>query len=298
MLSILIPVYNYEAFPLVCEVQAQATKAGIAFEILCFDDASTQRYTNNDKINELPHARYEVLETNIGRSKIRNLLAKTSRYHWLLFLDTDVLPKNKKLIATYLPYLDSEPKVVNGGILYQTIRPDKRRVFRWLYGSKREALSAKRRRKNPYLSLLTLNFAIHKSIFEKVAFNEEIPNLRHEDTLFSHDLMRAQVPIIHIKNPVYHLGIDVFETAIRKENESLIALKFLTDHKLLTPDYLRISKLFDRLKRLHLVGLFAVMHRATQSLLLANLSSAYPSLRIFDLYRIGYLCNLEKSGHV
>ena len=298
MLSILIPVYNYEAFPLVCEVQQQATKAGIAFEILCFDDASTQRYTNNDKINGLEHARYEILEANIGRSKIRNLLAKTARYNWLLFLDTDVLPKNKKLISNYLPYLDSEPKVVNGGILYQVIRPDKRRVFRWFYGRKREALSAKKRRKNPYLSLLTLNFAIHKSIFNKVAFNEEIPNLRHEDTLFSYDLMQAQIPIIHIKNPVYHLGIDVFQTAIRKENESLIALKFLTDHKLLAPNYLRISKLFDLLKKLHLVGLFAVMHRATRSVLLANLSSAYPSLRIFDLYRIGYLCNLEKNGNV
>jgi hypothetical protein len=191
---------------------------------------------------------YEILEANIGRSKIRNLLAKTARYNWLLFLDTDVLPKNKKLISNYLPYLDSEPKVVNGGILYQVIRPDKRRVFRWLYGRKREALSAKKRRKNPYLSLLTLNFAIHKSIFNKVAFNEEIPNLRHEDTLFSYDLMQAQIPIIHIKNPVYHLGIDVFQTAIRKENESLIALKFLTDHKLLAPNYLRISKLFDLLK--------------------------------------------------
>jgi glycosyltransferase involved in cell wall biosynthesis len=298
MLSILIPVYNYEAFPLVSEVHAQATKAGIPFEILCFDDASPQRYITNEQINTLEHARYQILETNIGRSKIRNLLAQNAQFDWLLFLDADVLPKNKRLVLSYLPYIDAEPKVVNGGILYQKIRPDKRRVFRWLYGTKREALSYKKRRRNPYLALLTLNFMIHKSVFSKVTFNEEIPNLRHEDTLFSYDLMLAKVPVVHIKNPVFHLGIDVFETAIRKENESLIALKFLIDHELVTPGYLRISKLFNRIKKLKLVGLLAAFHQSTKTLLLMNLSGKYPSLRIFDLYRIGYLCNLEKNSHV
>ena len=34
MLSILIPTYNYNAFPLVEELQNQAIEAGIAFEII------------------------------------------------------------------------------------------------------------------------------------------------------------------------------------------------------------------------------------------------------------------------
>lgn len=298
MLSILIPVYNYEAFPLVSNIHAQAIKAGIPFEIVCLDDASPQLYTNNEKINALEGAQYEILEQNIGRSKIRNLLAKKAQFDWLLFLDADVLPKNKKLILNYLPYMDEQPKVVNGGILYQEIRPDKRRVLRWLYGRKREALPYKKRRRNPYLSLLTLNFMIHKSVFSTVSFNEKIPNLRHEDTLFSHDLMHANVTVLHIKNPVYHLGIDVFETAIRKENESLVALKFLLDHELLAPNYLRISRLFSRLKKMGLVSVIAVFHQSVKSIFLKNLSGKYPSLRIFDLYRIGYLCALEKNSHV
>jgi len=298
MLSILIPTYNYDALPLATEIHSQATEAGIAFEIICLDDASTQSYTDNDKINALSHSHYEVLSHNIGRSKIRNLLAKKAQYDWLLFLDVDVFPKEKKFIANYLPQLDGAAKIVNGGIVYQSTRPEKERLFRWLYGKKREALSCGKRNQNPYLSLLTLNFIIHKSVFEMVSFNEEIPNLRHEDTLFSYDLKQKQIPIKHIENPVFHLGIDVFETAIRKENESLVALKFLLDHHLVSTDYLRIGRLFSTLKKRQLVHLFALVDGLLRKTFLSNLSGNHPSLPIFDLYRIGYLCSLEKNSHV
>ena len=295
MLSILIPTYNYDAFPLVSEIQRQAAKAGIPFEIICLDDASPQQETKNEEINTLENACYEILESNIGRSKIRNLLVKRAKYDWLLFLDADVMPKSANFIDSYIPFMDAVPKVVNGGIVYQSEKPEKQRLFRWLYGTKREALPFEKRNQNPYLSLLTLNFMIHRSVFEKVQFNEDIPNLRHEDTLFSYDLMLEKIPVLHIQNPVIHLGLDVFETAIRKENQSLVALKFLIDHHLLANDYLRISKLFATLKEKNMVGVFARLHKSTESAFLSNLSGNFPSLLVFDLYRIGYLCALEKN---
>ena len=296
MLSVLIPTYNYNALPLVSEIHSQLTKAGIAFEIICLDDASKEMHVENDKINGLPNARYEILVANIGRSKIRNLLSKKANFNWLLYLDVDVFPKDENFIPNYLPYLDDEVKTVNGGILYQQEKPEKSRVFRWVYGKEREALPYNVRAENPYLRFLTLNFLIHKSVFDKVTFNESLPNLRHEDTLFSYNLMEAKIPVIHINNPVYHLGLDVFENAIRKENESLHALKNLADNQLLPADYLRISSAIAKIKKWKLSTIFVFLDRMFRNVLLKNLSGNHPFLPFFDLYRLGYLCSIENKN--
>jgi len=295
MLSILIPTYNYNVFPLVSAIHQQVEKAEIPFEIICLDDASTLFFIENEKINDLSGAKYELLKDNIGRSKIRNLLAKKAQFDWLIFLDADVFPKSENFISTYIPYLNNEIKIVNGGILYQDEKPQQNQLLRWVYGKNREALSYTKREKNPWLSFLTLNFLIHKSIFEQVSFNESIPNLRHEDTLFSYNLMQKNIKIIHIENPVYHLGLDAFEKMIKKEHESLFALKYLLDRQLVTSDYLRISKLFSKLKKLNLILPISYFFKCTQTAFLKNLSGNSPSLFIFDLYRLGYLCAIENK---
>lgn len=295
MLSILIPTYNYNIFPLVSTVHQQVEKTGILFEIICLDDASTLFFIENEKINDLSGTKYELLKSNIGRSKIRNLLARKAKFDWLIFLDADVIPKRENFISTYIPYLNNEIKIVNGGILYQDGKPQKDKLLRWVYGKNREALSYTKRENNPWLSFLTLNFLIHKSIFEQVSFNESIPNLRHEDTLFSYNLMQKGIQIIHIENPVYHLGLDTFEKMIKKEHESLFALKYLLDMKLVALDYLRISKLFSKLKKLKLVLPISYFFKFTQTAFLKNLSGNSPSLFIFDLYRLGYLCTIENK---
>ncbi|MES2574154.1 MAG: glycosyltransferase [Bacteroidota bacterium] len=295
MLSIVIPTYNYDVYPLVLELNKQCLESKITFEIIIIDDSSTAFVLENKKINTLQHSRYELLENNIGRSKIRNLLAKKATYNWLLFLDADVFPKNKNFISTYISHINNEEKIVNGGLLYQESKPKKIKLLRWIYGKNREALDYKTRAKNPYLSSLTLNFLIHKSIFEKVSFNETIPNLRHEDTLFSYNLMQKKIKIEHIENPIYHYGIDDFEIAIRKENESLYALKYLIDNKLLPPDYVRISKLLSKIKKLNLLSVFSFFHKISRLAFLKNLASNNPSLFIFDLYRLSYLCQLENE---
>lgn len=295
MLSILIPIYNYNSYPLVKELHKQCLECEIEFEILCQDDASIQFLNENQKINSLENCSFKALEKNIGRSKIRNLLAKKAEYDCLLFLDADVFPKKENFISEYIQYANTEEKIVNGGLLYQDEKPEKGKKLRWVYGKNREALPYKARAKNPYLSCLTLNFLISKSVFEKVSFNETIPNLRHEDTLFSYNLMQQNIKIEHINNPVYHYGLDDFKNAIRKENESLSALKYLIDHQLLPSNYVRISKLFSKIKNLNLIPAFAFFYKITRSVFLKNLSSTNPSLFLFDLYRLGYLCKLENK---
>jgi hypothetical protein len=192
--------------------------------------------------------------------------------------------------------MDNEVKIVNGGILYQEERPQNNKILRWVYGKKREALEYKTRSKNPYLSSLTLNFLIQQSVFEKVRFNESIPNLRHEDTLFSYNLKQENIKIVHIDNPIYHYGLDPFEKAIQKEKESLSALKYLIDNKLLPAEYVGISRVMSKIKRFQLILFFIYFHKTTRVLFLKNLASNAPSLFLFDLYRLGYLCQLYKKN--
>ena len=143
-------------------------------------------------------------------------MAKKAKYSWLLFLDADVLPVDNTLITGYLPFLNNEEKIIYGGIKYQKKTPQSKQILRWIYGNERESLNAYKRSSEPYLSLLTLNFTINKSIFTKVSFNETIPNLRYEDVLFSYELSLKKIKVEHINNPVYHLGLDTSEIFLVK----------------------------------------------------------------------------------
>ena len=66
MLSILIPIYNHNAFPLVEELHKQCLESKITFEILCQDDASQSVLnTFNEEINQLPNCSFISLKKNV-----------------------------------------------------------------------------------------------------------------------------------------------------------------------------------------------------------------------------------------
>lgn len=291
MLSILIPTYNYNVFPLVENLYQQCIASKIVFEIIVFDDASAQHF-DNQKINLLENARFEVLEKNIGRSAIRNLLAKTAKYDWLLFLDADVFPMHTNLISNYMNETTSDNKVVYGGIRYQEQKPDKNKLLRWVYGNKREALTAVERQEIEHLSFLTLNFLIHKSVFDKVSFNETIPNLRYEDVLFSFNLEQENIPVIHIENSVYHLGIENSIVFLEKTKESLEGLNYLLKKKMISINYIKLSRYLNILEKTKTKKLIAFLFKKLENVMKKQILSSNPNLFLFDLYRLGYICSL------
>lgn len=295
MLSILIPVYNYNVFRLVENVHNQALECNIVFEIICLDDCSTLFLAENENINQLKNSRFSILDKNIGRSAIRNLLARRATYENLLFLDADTIPVQKDFLSTYIAQINNDEKVVYGGILYENTQPSKNKVLRWFYGKKREALTTSERNKNPYISFLTLNFLIKKSTFKKFNFNENIPNLRHEDTLFSYQLMQSKIQVIHIENPVYHLGLEDSKTFLKKSEESVIGLKNLVDSNLMTPNYVKLSHYFLLLKKYGFQSLTAFCFKTLKPFFIKQLLSKKPSLFLFDLYRLGYYCTLKSK---
>lgn len=295
MLSVLIPTYNYAIFPLVSILFEQLEKAKIDFEIICLDDASSRFHNENQEINTLENCSYTILEKNIGRSSIRNLLAKKANFENLLFLDADVIPVHENFISKYISCINSEEKIVYGGIRYQEKKPEKNQVLRWVYGNSREALCIEKRNKNPYLSFLTLNFLISKSVFEKVCFNEAIPNLRHEDTLFSYDLKKAKIKLLHIENPTIHNGLESSEVFLKKSEESLIGLDYLIKKKLISSDYVKLSEKEKAFKKYRLNKLYLFFYNTFKKSFLKNILGKKPSLFIFDLYRLGYFCNLNSN---
>jgi hypothetical protein len=68
MLSILVPVYNYNVYPRWFQ-SCTINVLGIAFEILCQDDASNLFKVKTRKINSLENCNFSVNNLNLGRGK-------------------------------------------------------------------------------------------------------------------------------------------------------------------------------------------------------------------------------------
>jgi len=293
MLSICIPVYNYDVSRLVQDLNVQAEVADCPFEILLMDDASDERFQKINQAIDLESVRYIQLDENIGRSKIRNRLAKEAKYPYLLFMDCDSGIASPEYIKNYTCFFDS-PTVCCGGRIYENKEPADSTYLRWKYGVERECASAAERRENPNAGFQTNNFLIHKSLLEKVKFNEDLVGYGHEDTLFGLELRGQGIIIQHIDNPLIHLGLENASDFLKKTENGIANLhkvELLLREKY--PEYVAHSRLMRSrlfLQRFHLSGFASKLFNMMRQPMKKNLLSKKPSLLIFDLYRLGLLC--------
>lgn len=293
MLSILIPIYNYNAFPLVEELYKQCIECKIVFEILCQDDASQSVLNSyNEEINQFPNCSFISLKKNVAHRENRNLLAENARYDWLLFIDGDskIIQKDyiKKYIENSLYY-----QVVYGGRIHPSLCPSNHQKLRWKYGKFIEDKIAIERIKNPYKCLLFNNTLILKSEFNKVKFDSEIRLYGHDDTQFSYQLSKIKSKVLHIDNPILHDDIDENEKYLFKTEESLKSLlKLYSLHKI-EPEFVTILKLFEFLRKSKLIYLIKFGFILFNKVLKKQIIGKNPSLIIFNIYRIGYLSTLE-----
>lgn len=284
MLSILIPTYNYDATSLVEELHSQCKNCNIEFEILVFDDGSNSNINQtNNSINDLKHCSFKALKTNIGRSAIRNLLAKKALYENLLFLDSDVLPKENDFILKYIS--NSNTKILYGGIVHTKIAPEKSKKLRWLYTKKREERS-----------INSANFFIKKSIFNKHPFDETLKKYGCEDVIFFETLIHQKIKINFLNNPVIHFGNDDATIFIKKTNQAIKNLIFLIDSKKISPNKYFISKVFYIIHKIRLEYLIRLLFKISKPILIMNFKSSYPSILLFDFYRLGYFCTLKTKS--
>lgn len=294
-LSILLPIYNFDSVKLVHDLHEQCQATGnLAYEIICLDDGSEQSYREKHRnLSSLSNVVYEELETNIGRSKIRNVLCEKANFNNLLFLDCDSQLPKKDFIASYLSELGSY-EVIYGGRSYETNPPtDPVEYFRWYYGVERESINAEIRLKSPYKTLMTNNFLVKKELLMRIPFNESITGYGHEDTTFSQDLRLKNVKIKHINNPVDHIGLETHVEFLKKTKEGIFNLAGLINNNQANMD-IKLYKTYRAVKKIKLLGVVGEYLKKHETKYQDNLVSKSPNLRNFDLLKLSWLIHAMK----
>jgi len=296
MLSILIPAFNFNVRRLVEELYHQASEQGVNFEIIVIEDGSVAFVKENECIIRFPGCRHIILESNIGRAAIRNKLADEARFGHLLFLDCDSMVSHPDFVARYLSFCN-EDTVVLGGRIYETKNADPRFSLIRKYGVSRERNDLKneeRRRKHPMFT--TPNFLISYSIFNKIRFDEKVEGYGHEDTLFGIRLKELGVNYHFIDNPVVHIGLEenvVFIGKTRKAVENLYQL--YVDKVPMLANESALLQCYLCLKRLKLVAITALLFYIFSGIFVYLLCTKNPSLLIYDVYKLGYLCSIASK---
>lgn len=288
-ISICLPVYNHDMRELVEELSRQASQLSIPYQILMIDDESTSFKEKNRELLAIDsNITYEELPKNIGRSKIRNLLAEKAQYQWLLMMDCDCLIRHSDFLLKYKEACDH--LVICGGTKFEEEEPNPDSILRWKYGKERDA-------DNRNESFRSANFFILREIFQEVKFDETIVGYGHEDTMFGFALKKKGIKIKYIDNPTCHNDQVTTEVYLKRIENSLKNLLFIY-HKLPIEDQKEFLKsnpalnVNQKLKRLHLSPIISFLFKVSRPLIEKNLRSKNPIIRVLDFYKLGILAQL------
>lgn len=298
MLSVNIPVYNIEVVDLVKQLRQQALRLEHDFEIRVYDDGSDELFKSINRIvKDIPQVVYKEMESNLGRATIRNKMGADSTFKWLLFIDAD----SKVIASNYLGnYLEnrSENVVLCGGTAYSRRKPDdSEKLFRWTYGTKREAVPANDRNRSKGFIITSNNFLIGRELFEQVHFREELREYGHEDTLLGYDLFCAGAKIVHINNPLEHTGLESAQVFLKKsclalENLKIIGEELIEDDSMFYRQVNFLRK-YNRIVFFIPSRIIGRLFRRYRSKMEKNLTGNRPSLFYFDLYKLGYYAGIK-----
>lgn len=299
MLSICIPVYNFDVTLLVKKLVEQAKLNSLCIEIIVFDDGSEMSYKEvNRSITNFNEVIYEELNNNLGSAAIRNTLAVEAQYDQILFLDSDS-DIHPEFLRNYIPYLSKCNMLVYGGRVHPDILPAKDKSLRWKVGKIKEDHDAKTRSKVPNKSFMSNNFLAKKTLFSRISFDDTIKRSGHEDTMFGIELEQKGIEIIHINNPVVHIGLENNDEFIIKTKQRLETLKYLTQHhkeNQLLSKRITILKYYNFVKTCKLINLLSVIFKLTKNRIEKNLCTKNPNMLLYDFYKLGYYSNLSKQN--
>lgn len=294
MLSILIPVYNFEVGLLVMQLSEQCMAIGIAYEIVCADDGSDEIWRQkNASLNSINSCFYIELNQNIGRSRIRNFLVQKAKYDKLLFLDCDSGLRDENFILNYVEYLNTQD-VVFGGRAYQDSAPENHEfLLHYTYGVKRESQFAEIRNQNVYRSFHSNNFLVSRDIILKFPFDESLLLYGHEDTRWALNLEKNNIEILHIDNPVIHLGLEDNNVFLRKQCDAIENIIKLKRSGNSIGSKVEDAYLF--LEEFYLLNLYRLIFSWSERRLVRNLMSKSPNLFFLDIFRLGIYCRIWKK---
>ncbi|MGV6829962.1 MAG: glycosyltransferase family 2 protein [bacterium] len=293
MLSILIPTYNYNAFPLAQILEKQALESNIEYEIICLDDASNGHLEENLKINGLKNGRFDTNTENLGSILNRKKLAEEAKFDWVLFVDADTSPKSPNYLSNYIKFIDGDKQFVFGGFTYRNIKHNPTNSLRYYFGKQREEVPSKKRNERAYKITISANFLCEKTKFlnliKKVSFNNY-----GLDYLFGALLKENDVKVYHIDNEVLHNGLDQNEAYLTKINKSLETLKKLLFNNLVPKNDISLLKVYNSLKKVGLIPLVIFSFKICQNQLKNHLLfSKKPSMLLLSFYKLGYFSTIK-----
>jgi len=300
MLSVLIPVYNYNITQLVNELHKQLVASNIDFEIICLDDKSNQDIIDlNLSIGSLSNTTYKLSDKNNGIALNRQILVAAAIYDWIILIDADVELRDENYISNYLNIIEKGNNFIFGGFAYKNIKPKNTHLLRWKYGKKYEAISAKQRNPNPYKVTIAANMLAKKDNYKSLDLSS-IGNNYAMDYFFGALLKENNQKVLHIDNQVYHLGIESSPKYLKKKERAVETLLKLYSSKRIKIHSNSLLKVFILLKKTKLVYVFNVFYKWFGSKLKHNLTSHNPSINLLQFYKLSYMCYsyLKKNNYL
>jgi glycosyltransferase involved in cell wall biosynthesis len=292
MLSILIPVYNHNIIQLVFALHAQAKAAGIDFELIAMEDGSQCFVYENAKIAELDGAKHIVLTQNIGRSAIRNRLADSAKYDYLIFIDCDAAILRDDYIERYLIKCEKDV-IISGGTAYDAAENNPAYSLRLKYGRERECFDKVIKTAKFYFT--TFNFLIYKPLFQKIRFDETLKGYGCEDLIFGLQIKQLGYKLQIFDNQLIHTGLDENRVYLQKTENSIGNLfrvyssgKFHALHS-----ESRVLATFIKLKKIHSIAFVNFFFKISKSLIIRQITGEKPSLFLFDIFKLGMLCSVS-----
>lgn len=295
-ISVLIPTYNDRVYPQVSRLHAQleqlAYSEGLHYEIVVGDDFTNDEavWHDNLQVLALSHCRIMFEKSNVGRAAIRNHLAQSAQYPWLLFIDAALFVPDG-FVAGYIRHL-GEAQVVCGGSMVDALSQPQ--GLRYHYESvSASRFSAAARVHHPYRSFRTNNFLIARQLLLSHPLRADIRTYGYEDVLFGKTLEAVGATILHIDNPVCYRRLEENAHYLRKVEESLHTLYAYRD------ELIGFSPLLDGVSRLaqyHLHGLLRLFYRVMRPIILRNLKGSKPSLFLFNVFKVGTYLLLSSAA--
>ena len=291
MISILIPCYNFNAYPLVLSLEKQALLLDVSFEIICSDDGSfSLKNEENQKINLLTNSKFIELKKNIGRVQNRIFLAEKAQYEWIIFLDVDSEPKKNDYLKKYISNIGKSDFVFGGNEFRYNL--SEKFSLKNKFAKYREAKSTNVRKRKPYKYIISANFMAKKSSFlycySKIKYKSY-----GNDYIISSILQKNKILISHIDNFTVISVNDDNEQFILKSKDALRNLYRNYFDGNLRKSSISILNAFSILENFRMRKVFLAITNPLEKFIFRKINSKNPNLILFDIFRLRYLCSIK-----
>jgi len=237
-LSVLVPFYHDDPGVLIEALSDEAPALAGSVELVLLDDGSgddalAARVTAQAIASQLP-TRFIRLKKNEGRSRGRNRLTTSARGGSFLFLDSDMLPDDRRFLQRWADLVASEdPAVAFGGFSLLQASNDRAFAVHRAMSLRSECIPYQERARQPEKYVYTSNLLVRRDVFEAEAFDSGFAGWGWEDVEWAMRVAR-RFRVLHLDNPATHLGLESADRLAHKYEQSVANFARVVDRH---PDF-------------------------------------------------------------